>query len=111
MAKEKVLIGDLNRRIEIYEAATTLSASGAESIVWTCVHTCMAKVDFPATGNSEMFLADQQTSITRVDYTIRYRAGITAKHKVSYKGADYDIRNIGEIGRRQYLVLQCESRI
>jgi SPP1 family predicted phage head-tail adaptor len=111
MAKEKVLIGDLNRRIEIYEAATTLSLSGAETITWTCVHTCMAKVDFPTTGNSEMFIADQQTSITRVDYTIRYRAGITTKHKITYKGTDYDIRNIGEIGRRQYLTLQCESRI
>lgn len=112
MKKAQTSIGELNRRIQIQRATVSASATGMEVRTWETLYTLWAKVEFPQTGQQEIFLGDQQVATTRVNFTIRHRDGLGEKDRVVYLEQEYDILNIIEHGgRREYLIIQAEKRI
>jgi SPP1 family predicted phage head-tail adaptor len=57
----------------------------------------------------EFIQAQQVTAERRVVFTIRFRAGITTAMQIRYDGTEFNIREVREIGRRQWLELHTES--
>ena len=109
--KQTNYIGQMASRIEIQQFATSYSDTGHEQIVWSTLYVCWAKVDFPATGNDEGFLGDQQVAVTRVNFTVHRRDGLNEKMRILYKAQYHDIRNITETADRMYNVILTEKRI
>jgi len=58
----------------------------------------------------EGFAADQTTAKQVVILRIRYRENVGPKWGVRYDGAEYDIVDVTERGRREELVLTCYAR-
>ena len=110
MLTTRVKIGDLDERLELWEATATRSESGAIEESWGLAATVWAKVEFPKTGQTEVFVADQQTVLKRANFTIRNRAGVTEKTRARHKGQDFDILTVTELGRNGFLVLITQAR-
>jgi SPP1 family predicted phage head-tail adaptor len=99
-------LGDLDRRIVIEQYTTTTDAYGQRVESWTTFATVWAKIMYE--GGGEDFEAEQKTANRIVKFLIRY-ASVTEKMRVSYASAYYDIENIEEVGRKNYLVLRCKK--
>lgn len=98
-------IGALDRRIRIETSTSSRGGSGQEVLTWSTFAECWAGLEFPGTKSDEGVIADQEVSATTVYFTIRYRDGMDAKMRIVYGGKYYDIQNILEIGRREFLRL------
>ena len=112
-------IGTMNERITIESCTESFDLNGSPTETWTALYTRIAAaVESPATGNKEDFLGDQQMSVTRMNFRIRYRKLVSAKMRVVYDGwgADeyFDVLNVVEVPgvpRRTYLNILTEKRV
>ena len=93
------------------QTGSTRDASGAVVPSWT-EYPSWAAVEFKATGSDERFLADQNTAITAVNFTVRVNPDLTylAIDELIYKGRTYLVRSVLEhpyhLG---YLILETEQ--
>lgn len=116
MATKPTTIGAMRYRIQIQAPTSAKDASGYGQPVdtWTTVATVWAAKENPLSGSAEKVFGDMETSVTRTNWIIWYRDGITARHRIQ-EGSDsaptyYDIMNIHEIGYRDKLLLITEKR-
>lgn len=98
-------IGQFDRRICIEAPSTSRGASGQELLTWSTFAECWASVEYPGTRTDEQVVADQEVSITSVIFRIRYRDGLNQKMRILYNSNYYDILNVLEVGRKDYLRL------
>ena len=111
MATPANYVGQLDRRIEIQEPTETRSDSGGVDTSWTAVVRCYAGVAYGKTGNSESVAGDQPVATTRVEFTIRYRTGLTETMRILYAGEYYNmLPPFREIGRRQFMAINAEKQ-
>lgn len=97
--------GELDRRITIQQPNVTRNETGEEVTTWADVATVWAKAD-PVDGD-EGFQSDRRVNTSRMQFTIRYRPGVTAKMRVVYDGETFKIEDVREKNRREGLVLDC----
>ena len=101
----------MDRRIEIQTSAAARSTTGQELLEWTCLVRCWAAVAFPMTGSAEKVDGDQKVATTRTEFYIRYRDGLNEKMRVLYNGQYYDIMNIVEVGRKEFMTLEAQKQV
>lgn len=61
-------------------------------------------------ASSEEFIRNGAIDETLIIFRIRFLDGVTSADCVKYGGADYDIKEIKEIGRRQGLEIRAIAR-
>lgn len=108
MASKPTYIGTLDRRICIETPTSSRGTSGQELLTWATFAECWAGVEYPGTKSDEGVIADQEVSVTTVNFIIRYRDGLNQKMRIVYNGENYDILNKFELGRREFLKLPAK---
>lgn len=104
-----VAIGRLNRLITIEANTPTRDSSGFDLDAWATLIQAWAKME-PVAGR-EYSGGDQVNSETTHKFTIRYQAGITPAHRITYSGRTFDIESV--INPREadkYLVISAVER-
>lgn len=101
---------DLNRRITIEALTQTQDSQGGMVDSWATAFTVWAKV-MNLSGN-ERKLTNQGGKVAeaRTEFTVRYNAGITAKHRVSYNGKLYNITHVNDYNENhRFMILTCDT--
>lgn len=101
--------GDLDRRITIQSVTTVQNSYGDPVESWSTFASVWASVK-PYRGNEE-FDAEHHRSEELKVFKIRYRQGLNHKMRIVYEGANYDIRSIKEIGRREGLEIEAMANL
>jgi SPP1 family predicted phage head-tail adaptor len=97
--------GAMDRIITIERMAATVDDFGATHEAWSPLITVHAQL---IQSTAKEFIRDfGAASVTTCVFRIRYVAGLTLADRVTYDGKSYDVKEIGEIGRRRGLELRC----
>ena len=105
-----VAIGELDEEIVFRKYTETRDKYGGATKTWTTHATEWARVEYPATGTGEKYMADEKTAFQRVVFTIRHRGDLDAKMVVQYDGKEYDIEGIAKIGRFAFETITTKMR-
>jgi len=103
----KPFVGQLDRRITLFESEKVQNAIGEEKQVDTVVCIPWAKVD-EVSGGEET--DGKILHKTQRNFIIRFRADVNTKSnqlKVDFEGTRYNVTHVKQIGRREFLELQC----
>lgn len=103
-------IGNRDRPISVQSVTYSANEYGEPAETWTTDFYTLARVEYPQAGQGEGFEDALNISSTRIDFTIRWRSGLTTKNRIVYASNYYDITAITEIGRRNYLKLTGELK-
>ena len=95
---KSVNIGELDRRIDLYNPTETVSDSGEPGRSFTLYKQTWAKVE--ATTGSENVTGDKITVTAEMSFVVRYDSGITELTRITYRSVDYNITHIEEIDRK-----------
>jgi SPP1 family predicted phage head-tail adaptor len=98
--------GDLDRIITIQAATQTPGAFNTPVTTWADYLSDIAAAVQPL-GGRELFVAAQVNSKATHKFIIRWRDGITEKHRIHYDGKYWDLAAPVEIGRREGLAIQA----
>lgn len=99
--------GQLDRTIQIQSFSNTVNDYGTPVMTWTDLATVRAQI---VQQSTDEFLATHgETDSFAAVFRIRWLAGVTTDHRVSYGGKFLNIREVKEIGRRKGLELRCEE--
>lgn len=91
-------IGNLDRFITIVQSTQTGKEDNGELIFTDSdFHECFARIE--RVGGNERLEGDKITATNKVRFTIRLKEGITEDMRITYKGENYDIIEIQELGR------------
>ena len=106
-----MIIGKLDRRIEIQTATDTRNAFGEGVPGWTTTNTVWAAAE-PGGGN-EGTEGEKITATGLIKFTIRYIAGLDEKMRIIYGGETYDITNISEpvLERKRVLEITAKKKV
>ena len=105
-------IGDLNRRVTLESLVQTKDAEGGMVDSWSAVATVWAKVANLSGNERRASSHGGQVAEARTEFTIRYRAGLNAKMRVSYAGKIYNIRHINDFAEEhRFVVLTCDTGV
>lgn len=99
-------ISELSRRITFKRPVITRNNSGDEVKTFGELLVCWAAIDYyRISEQNEMMYAESQRGIDGIDFYIKYREDITftTKDLITYKGNDYDIEAVVEVGFKDYL--------
>jgi SPP1 family predicted phage head-tail adaptor len=97
--------GQLKETIILQRATTTVDASGTPLETWAELATIRAQV---IQSTTEEFMRGWGSSTEAATiFRIRWRDGITLADRVSFKGRNFDLKEIRELGRRAGLDLRC----
>lgn len=101
--------GKMDRRIVIESRSVARSASGEETESWSTFATVWARFQ-PMTGR-EFYSAGgaQNVPAETARFTVRYLAGVTPQHRITYDGKVWNIRNVAEVGRREGVEITAEA--
>lgn len=104
--------GSLRHKITIQQLAAGSPqqlANGEPDESWTDYLTGVSASIDPVTGK-EPFIAQEHLSVVSHKVRIRYRAGITADMRISFRSQYYDIKAVLNWGTRDRdLLLLCEQ--
>lgn len=95
--------GDLDTPITLQSRAGGFDSFGQPSTTWTDYAKVWAQ-QVPI-GGTERVEAQQRLNREIKRLRIRWRAGVSAAHRVIWDGATFEITGVREEGRRKYLVL------
>ncbi len=104
--------GRLDRRIVIEQSTPAQDSSGQPVESWAELATVWAEV--VPVGGSEIFQAKQFGAETVKKFRIRWRGDVTAKMRVVYDSANYDIADVAEdrrFERRQFEIITATARV
>jgi len=106
-------IGELNDRITIQENTnSTPNDFGEVTNTWTDITdgTVCAKVEYKGTGSNEDYKESQEVASTVVVFTIRYKSEVTAKMRISYESAFWDIESIAVQDNKRWTELTAKKQ-
>lgn len=96
--------GQLDRRVTILRRSLrNTPGSNEQREQFDELATVYAKVE-PMSGR-EFFQASEVYQEETLKVTIRYRQDVNEKDRLSYRGRDYNLVHLAEIGRLEYLEL------
>ncbi len=102
--------GALRHKVRLQAETRAGDSQGGDVLTWTDVATMPARV-IPVTGRERMFAHRLEASVTHFVYA-RYRAGVTAKHRLLFGTRPLNIRaaiNLEE--RNEWLEMQAEEGV
>ena len=103
-----MVIGQLDRRIQIGSYTTAKNLSGEDIQTWTYATAIWANVQ--PVGGGESTEGDQNVGESVNIFTIRYRTGVEQKNRIKYNSKDYDILSVDEIERKKYLQIKARRK-
>jgi hypothetical protein len=104
--------GALDRFVVIFAPVTTVDAASGGSVeTFRPAGTCWAKRE--DTGGREYRSSSALQAEKTTLFTIRYRADLTTRHRLTCEAQNYDITDIGEVPgtRRAWLTVQAKGRL
>ena len=104
-----IAAGKLDRRLEILvreEVRDPLSGESREA--WPTLAEVWAEV-VPGLG-AERYGEQQRVATNATRFRIRFRDDVTPLNRLRYRGREYDIHGVQEIGRREGLEILAEAR-
>lgn len=105
-------IGELDRRIEIYNVSTSANSYGELTRSYSLFRTVWAAIEWKG-GTEKMDESDKITGMTRLHVYIRNldMSNLSLQSKIVYDSKDYFIKVINQIeGRTQFLEIICENK-
>ena len=103
-------IGQLDRRIVIQRATTTIDSYGERIETWGTVYTLWAKVDWKASDRKEE--SQELVNITDVVFYVR-NLGVTIlpNYRITFDSGTYIIHGIKQIdGRERFLEIETKLK-
>lgn len=104
--------GKRNKRITIEAPTDGKGASGGMTRTWAAVASMPVWAAVRHFGGNEQSAVKQggEVAVARTEFDISYRAGITARMRVSCDGVVYNIRHVNNWQERnESLVLTCDA--
>lgn len=102
--------GELSENIIIKRETLTPDDMGGNTLALTNVHTCRAHVRPMSGGERNNW--DQLNSANMYLFVIRYRTGILATDRITWRGYTFNIRQIDDKGpRSMYLEIAAEKGV
>jgi len=119
-------IGEMDRRIKLYERTITTNSYGEEINTWSLYNTVWAK--YEPIGGDEPLQDGTLQSTSLAKYTIRYDNAVTQDMVVVYDPENilssafsggfsgdlrttvWDIKRVDQVGREHFLELFCEFK-
>lgn len=97
-------IGELDEQITIQSDTPTRGNSGSSKPGWGGDFTTWAKVE--VVGGAERPEAGRVTEKLTAKFTIRYRTGMTAQHRIQWDSKNWDVNSAPiPVDRKRFLVL------
>ncbi len=93
--------GEAFERITLQSKTVTKNAIGEEVVTWADVLPVTWAEAHPISGK-EFFSAEQTRYQADVLFRIRYRTGLSREHRVVWRGENYDITQIIDVGARRH---------
>lgn len=101
---------DLNRRIVIESLAQTKDTQGGMVDSWTLLTNAWAKVMNLSGNEKKVTLHGGQVAEARTEFTVRFNAAISAKHRISYNGKIYNIKHVNDFNEEHlFMILTCDT--
>lgn len=100
-------IGELDRRVDLYNYTETQSTTGQPAKTWTLYKSVFAKIEYG--GGSESITAASPTPVADLFFVVRYDTLITEKTRVYYRGVKYNITHIEEVERKLFYRLTASK--
>jgi SPP1 family predicted phage head-tail adaptor len=101
-------IADMRNRIVIEQKTETRGTSGGVVPNWTTLDTVWAEEI--ASRGREFFAARGLIAEKNTVFRIRYRADVTAKHRIQFDGRIWNIVDtIAEKGQRRSMLIYCTA--
>lgn len=98
----------LDRRVTLRSPSEARDAAGGTTTTWTDTATVWA--EWTPQGGRELQQAGQKLALGGGTLRIRYRPGLTARHRVVLDGSVYELTAPPiEVGRRVYLDLVVQA--
>jgi SPP1 family predicted phage head-tail adaptor len=96
---------NLDRRISIQVNTPSQDGAGQPIESWAELVECWASVEYlgETTLAKEEFQEKIEKTMQYVKFSIRYRSDINTKNRIVYRGNNFEIRSVKEVGRLQYL--------
>tara|TARA_Y100000401_G_C8321663_1_gene225648 strand:+ start:235 stop:561 length:327 start_codon:yes stop_codon:yes gene_type:complete len=105
-------IGELDRRIEIYNVSTSANSYGELTRSYSLFRTVWAAIEWKG-GSEKMDESDKITGMTKLHIYIRNldMSNLSLQSKIVYDSKDYFIKVINQIeGRTRFLEIICENK-
>lgn len=99
--------GELDRKITIEQFIESQDDFGQPIKAWSTWQTPWAKVE--VLNANENIDGAARSAVSNVRFTIRWRAGLHSKMRISYDGEIYNIRSVGEPDRRNTIVIEATT--
>ena len=100
--------GTLDRRVMLLQPVLNPESDEIES--WQEVGLVWAAVEPRIVGSEETSASGRMVAMTPVAITIRYRADVDVRWRISERGTEYEIRSMVDVLRRRVqLQLMCEE--
>lgn len=100
--------GRLDRKVDLYKRGTSVDSFGDVQDSYTVVQAGVW-ADFMQTGGKEFFAAEHDIEETKAVFRVRWRATFpNVTNRVVYLGRNWDVVEVREIGRRQYVDIYCK---
>lgn len=95
--------GQLDKQIALKSKVVTRDALGGEVITYASIATVWSKVDWM--DSSYFSGAERENMRKQANFTIRYRSDINANDIIEYRGMEWTILSIKEVGTRDSLLV------
>ena len=105
-------IGELDRRVSIYNVSTSANSYGELTRSYSLFRTVWAAIEWKG-GSEKMDESDQITGMTKLHIYIRNldMSNLSLQSKIVYDSKDYFIKVINQIeGRTRFLEIICENK-
>jgi SPP1 family predicted phage head-tail adaptor len=104
-----LVIGKLDRQIVIQRNTPTRDSEGGLVDSWANLRTIWASKEDRGGGKS--FRAGAYRPETDTVFTIYYTENLTEQDRIVYRSKNYSILSIGEIGRKEGLIVQTTTEV
>lgn len=98
-------VDQLDQRVTLSVPTEATNTSGESVETFTEAFKSWAMVD--AMGGGETFQAMRTDTNARIRVWIRYREAVDTTYRVTWRGVDYNVSDVLQHGRRQFLELIC----
>lgn len=102
MACLHIPVGEMSKRITIQAISQASDGQGGFADSWATYLQSWAKME--QLSQREAYYAQQMESPAQYRFTMRYRAGITTKHRILYGSRTFNITRVNNINEEDALI-------
>ena len=108
MAVQDQRAGALNEPTQIEELVESQDAAGEPTKTYNRVANEFAAVR--SVGSPESFVSDRPLGTKLRSFTYRYLSWLTVRHRIVWRGENYNILSIADVGRNHFLEVLAELK-